>query len=208
MTKSLLGHPPAAAPGHPPVGPHAFRMRHSDAAHSHAGPVPPKPNLGAAPPVVVDWYSPSGMTFGKGYSSCPENLKAPASRAPSTRSPSARSRQITTSRSSPTRRNWRLRSAITAEASVGLDCLGLCQVNLPAESGLEFILGVCHRALRDRGPSIVLSGAHIMKSDEDPGGQGQLFAIHQQLPELLRQVRGQVSRSGHHRRDVPRHYPA
>jgi hypothetical protein len=135
-------------------------------------PVPPKPNLGAAPPVVVDWYSPSGMTFGKGYSSLSGELEGTCVKG--TVDPKSIGTLSANYDIKIISNTQELASSlgITAEASVGFGLFSASAKStyLQSQASNSYSVYVIVRS-EIVGPSIVLSGAHIMKSDEDPGGQ-------------------------------------
>lgn len=142
------------------------------ACMQQAVPAPQYPHLGVAPPVVIDWYSPSGMTFGKGYSTMSGDVEGTCVKG--TVAPQA----IGTVSSNydieivSNTQDLSKSLGVTTEAAVGF---GLFSASAKSsylqsqESNSQSVYVIVHSEII--GPAIVLSGAHIMKSDEDPGGK-------------------------------------
>ncbi|OLV18938.1 GON domain-containing protein [Deinococcus marmoris] len=172
MTKSLLGQPPAAALSTLLLGLLLSACGTQTQTMPTPDPAPPKPHLGAAPPLVVDWYSPSGMTFGKGYSSLSGELEGTCVKG------TVEQKSIGTLSANydikivSSTQELASSLGITAEASVGFGLFSASAKSsyLQSQASNSYsVYVIVHSEIV--GPSIVLSNAHIMKSDEDPSGQ-------------------------------------
>jgi hypothetical protein len=138
---------------------------------------PSKP-LRSSPPVVIDWYTPAGMAFGKGYSSVSGELEGTCVKGTVNAQPigtlSANyviqivsdSEQLASS------------LGITAEASVGFGLFSASAKSsyLQSQSSNSYSVYVIVRS-EITGPAIVLTDARIMKSNEDPSGQDNYSAL-------------------------------
>lgn len=134
-------------------------------------PDPQKP-LRSSPPVVIDWYTPAGMAFGKGYSSVSGELEGTCVKGTVNTQPIGTLSanydiQIVSD-------STQLASSlgITTEASVGFGLFSASAKSsyLQSQASNSYSVYVIVRS-EIIGPAIVLADARIMKANEDPAGQ-------------------------------------
>lgn len=128
--------------------------------------------LRSSPPVVIDWYTPAGMAFGKGYSSVSGELAGTCVKGTVNPQPigtlSANYDIQIVSDSAQLASSM----GITAEASVGFGLFSASAKSsyLQSQASNSYSVYVIVRS-EITGPAIVLTDARITKSNEDPSGQ-------------------------------------